>query len=86
MHLARYLKSLGSEVRVWGHLDPGLVEEQCNEAGIPWAIHRFRWALLGKEAGLYPPGFLISIGLAITLFMTGALFFTKTERKFAHII
>jgi lipopolysaccharide transport system permease protein len=49
-------------------------------------IDGFRWALLGKEASLYLPGFLISIGLAITLFITGALFFTKTERKFADII
>jgi len=49
-------------------------------------IDGFRWALLGKEASLYMPGFLISIGLAITLFITGALFFTKTERKFADII
>lgn len=24
---------LGCDVRVWGHLGPGLVEEQCNEAG-----------------------------------------------------
>lgn len=43
MHLARYLKSLGCDVRVWGNLGPGLVEEQCNDAGIPWAIHRFLW-------------------------------------------
>jgi lipopolysaccharide transport system permease protein len=49
-------------------------------------IDGFRWALLGNEASLYLPGFLISIGLAITLFITGALFFTKTERKFADII
>jgi hypothetical protein len=42
MHLARYLKSLGCEVRVWGHLGPGFVAEQCNDAGIPWAIRRFR--------------------------------------------
>jgi len=49
-------------------------------------IDGFRWALLGKEVSLYPPGFLLSIGLAIMLFITGALFFTKTERKFADII
>lgn len=45
MHLARHLKSLGCDVHVWGHMGPsdGLVVEQCNDAGIPWAIHRFRW-------------------------------------------
>jgi len=43
MHLARYLKNLGCDVRVWGHLGHGLVEQECDEAGIPWAIHRFLW-------------------------------------------
>ena len=49
-------------------------------------IDGFRWALLGKEVNLYLPGFLVSIGLAMMLFVTGALFFIKTERKFADII
>jgi lipopolysaccharide transport system permease protein len=49
-------------------------------------IDGFRWALLGNENNLYIPGFLTSIGIALTLFITGALFFTKTERKFADII
>lgn len=44
MHLASYLKSLGCDVRVWGNLAGlGLVVEKCNDAGIPWAIHRFLW-------------------------------------------
>ncbi|MHC4259129.1 MAG: ABC transporter permease [Planctomycetota bacterium] len=49
-------------------------------------IDGFRWALLGKEVNLYLPGFLVSVGLAIILFIGGAWFFTKTERKFADII
>jgi lipopolysaccharide transport system permease protein len=49
-------------------------------------IDGFRWALLGKEVNLYLPGFLFSIGLATVLFISGAWFFTKTERKFADII
>ena len=49
-------------------------------------IDGFRWALLGKEVDLYLPGFLLSIGLAVALFISGALFFTKTERGFADII
>lgn len=49
-------------------------------------IDGFRWVLLGKEVSLYLPGFLISIGLAIAIFMVGALFFAKTEREFADII
>jgi lipopolysaccharide transport system permease protein len=49
-------------------------------------IDGFRWALLGKEADLYLPGFFISIGLATALFISGAWFFTKTERGFADVI
>ena len=49
-------------------------------------IDGFRWALTGEEVSLYLPGFLLSILIAATLFITGAIFFTKTERKFADII
>ena len=49
-------------------------------------IDGFRWALLGSEGQLYLPGFLISIGIAVVLFISGTWFFTKTERKFADII
>ena len=45
-----------------------------------------RWALLGKEVDLYLWGFLLSIVLAVALFISGAWFFTKTERGFADII
>ena len=45
--LARHLKGLGCDVRVWGHHHhcpgPELVIEHCEAAGIPWAEHRFRW-------------------------------------------
>jgi len=44
LHLARYLKNLGCDVRVWGTLiGSGLVASQCEAAGIPWAVHRFLW-------------------------------------------
>jgi len=49
-------------------------------------IDGFRWALLGKGGNLYLLGFLLSIGLTVVLFVSGAWFFTKTERKFADII
>ena len=49
-------------------------------------IDGFRWALLGKEVDLYLPSFLLSIGLAVVLFVSGAWFFSKTERGFADII
>jgi len=49
-------------------------------------IDCFRWAILGKEAHIYVPGFLLSIGVATALFFLGVWFFNKTERKFADFI
>lgn len=53
LHLARHLKGLGCDVRVWGHHHhcpgPERVIEECEAAGIPWAEHRFRWPC-GKRA------------------------------------
>jgi lipopolysaccharide transport system permease protein len=49
-------------------------------------IDGFRWAMLGEEIDLYLPGFLLSMGLGMLLFVSGAWFFTKTEHKFADII
>lgn len=44
MHLARYLKSLGCDVRVLAtHGGPGLVIDHCSAAGIPWSVQRFHW-------------------------------------------
>jgi len=43
LHFARYLKSIGCDVRFWGHHAPGLVVDLCNKAGIPRAIYPFRW-------------------------------------------
>lgn len=50
------------------------------------AIDGFRWAILGKDTGLYLPGFILSVCITLILFISGARFFYKTERKFADII
>lgn len=53
MYLARYLKELGGDVRVWGHHHlyhgPEKVIEQCEAMNIPWAEYKFRWPC-GKAA------------------------------------
>ena len=49
-------------------------------------IDGFRWALLGGQANLYMPGFVLAVGLAMLIFASGVWFFTGTERKFADII
>jgi len=49
-------------------------------------IDGFRWALLGGQANLYLPGFLLAVGLTAVIFAGGVRFFTRTERVFADII
>lgn len=52
-------------------------------------VEGFRWALLGARlADAQPPGplFLISIGIAFAVLVSGAIFFRHTERTFADII
>ena len=49
-------------------------------------IDGFRWAILGKDAQIYWPGFLFSMGLVFIIFITGLFYFRKTERNFADVI
>ncbi len=49
-------------------------------------IDGFRWAILGGEAEIYLPGFIISTGLVVLLFFSGIWYFRKTERSFADVI
>ena len=49
-------------------------------------IDGFRWAILGGESHIYMPGFLLSLGLVVSILVTGIQFFRKTERTFADII
>jgi lipopolysaccharide transport system permease protein len=49
-------------------------------------IDGFRWAILGKDVVLYPPGFILSLTLVAILFAGGLRYFRKTERTFADII
>jgi lipopolysaccharide transport system permease protein len=49
-------------------------------------IDGFRWAILGGEAKLYLPGFILSLGLVLLMFVTGIWYFRKMERTFADVI
>jgi lipopolysaccharide transport system permease protein len=49
-------------------------------------IDGFRWAILGGEAAIYWPGFLLSLGLVLVILLTGIQYFRKTERTFADVI
>ncbi|ELS02151.1 ABC-type polysaccharide/polyol phosphate export system, permease component [Xenococcus sp. PCC 7305] len=49
-------------------------------------IDGFRWAILGNESHIYVPGFFLSLGLVIILFIGGIWYFRKMERTFADVI
>lgn len=49
-------------------------------------IDGFRWAILGGNAHLYWPGFVLSMGLVAVMLITGIIYFRQTERRFADLI
>lgn len=49
-------------------------------------IDGFRWAILGGDAQIYWPGFLLSLALTLLILYGGVRYFRKTERIFADII
>jgi lipopolysaccharide transport system permease protein len=49
-------------------------------------IDGFRWAILGGNAAVHWPGFLLSCLLVTLLLATGVLYFRRTERGFADYI
>jgi lipopolysaccharide transport system permease protein len=49
-------------------------------------IDGFRWAVIGKTASFYWPGFIASIVLVLFLLLSGLWYFRKTERTFADVI
>ena len=49
-------------------------------------IDGFRWAILGGDSQIYLPGFILSTGLVVLLFISGIWYFRKTERSFADVI
>jgi len=48
-------------------------------------IDGFRWAILGGP-DLYWPGILISLAVVTFIFLSGLVFFLRTERSFADVI
>jgi lipopolysaccharide transport system permease protein len=49
-------------------------------------IDGFRWAIIGGEAMLYWPGFLLSLALVMIILVTGIRYFRRTEKTFADVI
>lgn len=49
-------------------------------------IDGFRWAIIGSDARIYWPGFIISCLLILFILVTGVIYFRKTEKTFADVI
>jgi lipopolysaccharide transport system permease protein len=49
-------------------------------------IDGFRWAILGGDAKLYMPGFILSLSLVFLLLWSGIWYFRKMEKTFADVI
>jgi lipopolysaccharide transport system permease protein len=49
-------------------------------------IDGFRWAILGGNTSFYWPGFLLSVSLIVLVFLTGVLYFRRTEKSFVDVI
>ncbi len=49
-------------------------------------IDGFRWSIIGGNSQIYLPGFLLSVGLTLVIFLLGLSYFRKTERTFADVI
>lgn len=49
-------------------------------------IDGFRWAIIGDEARVYWPGFMLSCLLIVLILFSGVMYFRKTEKTFADVI
>ena len=49
-------------------------------------IDGFRWCIQGTDNIIYWPGFILSITVAVLVFIIGFTVFRKTEREFADVI
>lgn len=49
-------------------------------------IDGFRWAILGGSPPMYWAGFLFSVTLVVMVFITGIMYFRRTEKSFADVI
>jgi lipopolysaccharide transport system permease protein len=49
-------------------------------------IDGFRWSILGGSYPFYWPGLLLSLSLVIAVFVTGIIYFRRTEKSFADVI
>lgn len=84
-------------VQTWMYLTPvvysvGLIPERFRWLlalnPMTGVVSGFRWALLGGVTEAEPPGVLFgaSVGVALMVLASGAIFFRSTERTFADVV
>jgi len=49
-------------------------------------IDGFRWAVIGDAMKINIPAFTVSLAITALIFITGVMYFRKTEKKFADVI
>lgn len=49
-------------------------------------IDGFRWAIIGGDAQIYVPGFLLSLLIVLLVLVSGIWYFRRMERTFADVI
>lgn len=49
-------------------------------------IDGFRWCILGNNASLYMPGFIVSVFISLAFLLIGIWYFRKMEKSFADVI
>jgi len=49
-------------------------------------IDGFRWAVIGDVMKINVPAFAVSLAITALIFITGVMYFRKTEKKFADVI
>ncbi|MDH3976578.1 MAG: ABC transporter permease [Deltaproteobacteria bacterium] len=49
-------------------------------------IDGFRWAIIGEKSNIFLPGFILSLGIVLSLLISGIWYFRKTEKTFADVI
>ncbi len=53
---------------------------------LSYASPGFRWAICGRGAALYLPGFMLSMAVTAFFLWLGIWYFRRTEKTFADVI
>ena len=88
-YLTPFFIQLGFFASPIGYLS-GLVDQKWRLAyalnPMTGIIDGFRWSLLGGDGRMYWPGYWLSAGLSVLIFISGTVYFVKSEKKFMDLL